>query len=156
MYPIFRIKEEHLATISRQRKILFFLNVPLMVAIPFFLESGMLASYTIKKANQIYFGLMMCDYIFLINSFLMFNTIKRVVSSIDYYPESNKLQIKQFNSTFLQENVQTVDPNDLVKCKGKTINRMVGYRSLVKSGDRYATESIGVWHDRQLMDSIVN
>ena len=91
---------------------------------------------------------MMCDYVIVFNSWLMYNTIKRVVTSIDYLPESQKLQIKQYNSMFLGETTTIVDPNDLVKCKGQTMNRLVGYRSLVKSNDRYATESVGNWHDR--------
>ena len=31
----------------------------------------------------------------------------------------------------------------------------VGYRSVSKTNERYATESTGVWEDRQFLDSIV-
>ena len=48
-----------------------------------------------------------------------------------------------------------VDPKDLIGCKRKTLNPFVGYRSVTNNNERYATESLGIWHDRRLMDSII-
>ena len=75
----------------------------------------------------------MCDYAFLINSFLLYTTIKKVVLSIDYDLESNKFKIVQFKGRFLGKETSEMDPNDIVKCKGQTFNRLVGYRSLINA-----------------------
>ena len=98
----------------------------------------------------------MCDYAFLINSFLLYTTIKKVVLSIDYDLESNKFKIVQFKGRFLGKETSEMDPNDIVKCKGQTFNRLVGYRSLINAKDKYATESTGEWVNRRLMDSLIN
>ena len=98
----------------------------------------------------------MCDYAFLINSFLLYTTIKKVVSSIDYVPATGQLKLVQYRGRFLQKETSEIDPNDVVKCKGQTFNKLIGYRSLLNAKDKYATESTGTWHDRLFMDSIIN
>ena len=47
------------------------------------------------------------------------------------------------------------DPKDIIKCKRQVINPMVGYRSVKDNNDRFSTESIGMWYDRQLFDSMI-
>ena len=97
----------------------------------------------------------MADFFFCFNSILIYSTLKRVVTSISYLPKENKLEIKQLNSKLLQETTTEVDPADLINCRRKTANPLVGYRSMINNSDRYATESLCHFHDRKLMDSIV-
>ena len=97
----------------------------------------------------------MADFMVFFNSVSIYNTMKRVVSSIDYLPESNQLKINQFSTTFLGNKEILVDPQDLIKCKRQTINPFVGYKSVKSKNERYATESIGAWEDRNLLDSMV-
>ena len=35
------------------------------------------------------------------------------------------------------------------------MNPLVGYRNVTDHNDRFITESTGVWHDRQFLDSII-
>lgn len=42
-----------------------------------------------------------------------------------------------------------------MKCKKQVLNPFVGYRSVSDSNDKLGTEAIGMWHDRQLFDSMI-
>lgn len=56
---------------------------------------------------------------------------------------------------FLTERIMTFDPKELIKCKKQTLNPYVGYRSVNDSSLRFGTESTSLWHDRQLLDSMI-
>ena len=49
----------------------------------------------------------------------------------------------------------TFDPKELIKCKKQVLNPFVGYRSVTDSNEKFGTESTGLWHDRQLFDSMI-
>ena len=49
----------------------------------------------------------------------------------------------------------TFDPKELLKCKKQVFNPFVGYRSVTNSNEKFGTESTGLWHDRQLFDSMI-
>lgn len=78
-----------------------------------------------------------------------------MVKSIKYLPEENKIVIKQFSDWLLREKETVYDPKDIIKCKRQTLNPFVGYKSVKNSNTRFSTESTGLWHDRQLFDSMI-
>ena len=45
--------------------------------------------------------------------------------------------------------------SELIKCKRKSANPFVGYRSLKNPKQKFSTESVSIWHDRRLLDSLV-
>jgi hypothetical protein len=81
--------------------------------------------------------------------------ISKLVTAISYLPEEHKILIKQRSGRFMREKVFTFDPKELIKCKKQVINPFVGYRSVNDSNKRFGTESTGMWHDRQLFDSMI-
>ncbi len=56
---------------------------------------------------------------------------------------------------FLSEKIMNFDPKELIKCKKQTLNPFVGYRNVNEANQRFGTESTGLWHDRQLLDSMI-
>ena len=49
----------------------------------------------------------------------------------------------------------SLSPEELIKCKRKYANPFIGYRLASDSNKRFSTESLSIWHDRNLMDSLV-
>lgn len=149
------IKPEYLKKVQTYRNLLFFVNLPLLAGIPLALECGLLDTVLPEKVDKTYMFLMFSDFFFTFNSILIYTTLKTITKCIKYDPVGNKLEITQFSSPFLGEKTKTVDPKELINCKRKTFNPLVGYRSLINNNEKYATESLGVWHDRRLMESLI-
>ena len=89
---------------------MFFVNVPLIIGIPFALEGGILDSVHSEKVDRFYIVLQMADFFFAFNSILIYSTLKRVCQTVSYLPESHKLKITQYKSVFLTEKSIEVDP----------------------------------------------
>lgn len=94
------------------------------------------------------------DFFLCFNSLVIYSTISKLVTGISYLPEEHKIAIKQFSGRFMSEKLMKFDPKELLKCKKQVINPFVGYRS-VNTSERFGTESTGLWHDRQLLDSMI-
>ena len=124
------IKPEVLLKVKTYKRLLFFINLPLIVVIPIALEGGLIDNIHSQSVDGIYIALQLADFFMFFNSVLIYSTLKRVVSAIHYLPEEDKLVIKQFKSMFLGEQKIIVDPKDLISCKKKTLNPFVGYRSV--------------------------
>jgi hypothetical protein len=114
--------------VSRYRKLLFFVNVPLMIGIPAFLESGVFLSYYEHKLQQITTLLTVADFFFVIDSLLIYSLIGKIVTSVAYKPEDNKLEITHLGTTFLKPKTELVDPQNLIKHRRKSINPLIGYK----------------------------
>jgi hypothetical protein len=143
-----------LKKVTFYRKILFFFNIPMVIGIPLFVELG-LPMLEKKNASMISMLLTLTDFFLCFNSLIIYSTISKLCTAISYLPEEHKIQIKQMSGRFLTEKVLTFDPKELIKCKKQTLNPFVGYRSVNEANQRFGTESTGLWHDRQLLDSII-
>ena len=108
------IKEEALKKWQNYRKLLFFVNIPLVFGLPVLLETGF-ADHK-EQADRLYVFLQIADFFFAFNSIIIYQTLKRVVYAIHFLPEENKLQIEQFKSKTLGLVKFEIDPQDLIKC----------------------------------------
>ena len=91
-YPIMTVKEEVLKKINNYKKLLFFVNIPLIIGIPVLTEFFMDPIHK-ETVDKTYITLQMADFFFCFNSIIIYTTIKKVVTSIQYLPEKNKMQI---------------------------------------------------------------
>lgn len=137
------------------KKMLFFVNIPLVIGIPLFVEFG-LSDFQKKDINLIYMVLHLTDFFLCFNSIVIYSLVSKLVTGITYLPDEHKLKIKKCKDWFLREKEEIYEPQELVKCKKQVLNPFIGYRSTTNMNDRFATESIGLWHDRQLMDSMIH
>lgn len=96
----------------------------------------------------------MADFFFVLDSLLIYSLIGKIVTSITYNPEQNKLEITHLGTTLLKPKTETVDLENIIKHRRKSINPLIGYKQL-EPNMMYATESMAVWHDRRFMDSII-
>lgn len=140
--------------VQRYKKMLFFVNLPLIVGIPAFIEFG-LPELQKKDVTMIYTILHLTDFFLCFNSLIIYSVISKLVTAISYLPEENKIKIKQYRDWLLREKVDCYEPKDLIKCKRKTLNPFIGYRSVADANTKFGTESTSLWHDRQLLDSII-
>lgn len=136
------------------KKLLFFVNLPLIVGIPVFVEFG-LPNIGKKDLNMIYIVLHLTDFFLCFNSLVIYTMISKVVTGISYLPEEHKIAIKQWSGKFITEKLSFYDPKEIIKCKKQVLNPFVGYRNVNNSNERFGTESTGMWHDRQVFDSMI-
>jgi hypothetical protein len=66
------------------KKILLFINFPMMMAIPTAINMNILASLPAQKATMIFYLLHTIDAVLLFNSAIFYMTISKLVSSIYY------------------------------------------------------------------------
>lgn len=75
------------------KKLLFFVNIPLILGIPAFVEWGLPALQK-KDVNIIYIVLHLTDFFLCFNSLVIYSMISKLVTAISYLPEEHKLLIK--------------------------------------------------------------
>lgn len=153
-YSIMDIQPGVLNKINRYKKMLLFVNLPMIVGIPLFVEFG-LPEFKKKDINFVYMILHLTDFFLCFNSIVIYSMIQKMVTTIKYLPDEHKFAIRQFKDWLLREKETLYDPKDLIKCKRQTLNPFVGYKSVSNNSTRFATESTGLWHDRQLFDSMI-
>ena len=142
--------------VSFYRKMLLFVNCPLLVGLPLLLHSSVFASLSSAKLHQMNILLSMADCVLFIDSLLIYTIIGKIVTSINYKPESDKVEVTHLGTTFLSPKTETLNPKDLAKHKYKTVNPFIGYKRL-DTKTMFATESsIGHWNDRKFFDSIIS
>eukprot|EP00347_Sterkiella_histriomuscorum_P020833 403336292 len=151
-YKIFEISEEKLKKIQSYKKLLFYVNLPLVFAIPILCEMGVLDHK--PNVKQIYAILHLTDFFLCFNSVLIYTVVQRLVHSISYLPEEHKILVKQYSTKFLGLKELKFDPKDLIRSRGG-FNPFIGYRSVQDQTLKLGTESMGKWHDRIFMDSII-
>ena len=121
------IKEAALKKMQNNKRMLFFINMPLIVGIPALIEFGLDPIHK-ELVDNTYLALTMGDFFLCFNSIMIYQTLKRMVSTIHYLPDEDKLLIKQFSSPMLGPKDIKQDPIDLEKCKNRTLNPFIGYR----------------------------
>lgn len=136
-----------LKKIQYYRKMLFFVNLPIVAGIPLFVHFG-LPELTKKDVNLVYVMLHLTDFLFCFNSIVIYQTVQKIVTAISFLPDEHKIKITQYKDWLLREKVTLYDPKELIKCKKQVLNPYIGYRSVEDSNDRLGTEAIGLWHDR--------
>lgn len=154
-YHIMDIQPGALKKVQFYKKLLFFVNLPLVVGIPVFVQFG-LPSFEKKDLNLIYMMLNVTDFFLCFNSVIIYSMISKIVTGISYLPEEHKIKIKQWSGRFISEQTKIFDPKEIIKCKKQVLNPFVGYRSVNNANERFGTESTGMWHDRQLFDSMIH
>ena len=115
--------------VQRYKKILFFINIPMIIAIPLFVEFGMPAEDK-KDVGFLYVALHLTDFFLCFNSLIIYSMVSRLVTAIKLLPDSYKIEITQCKDWFLKEKTTTYDPKDIIKCKKQVLNPFVGYRSV--------------------------
>lgn len=98
------------------RKLLFFVNIPMIVGIPVFVEWG-LPMLEKKNASMIAIVLHLTDFFLCFNSLIIYSMISKLTTAISFLPEENKIHLKQMSGRFLSEKLLTFDPKELIKCK---------------------------------------
>ena len=126
----------------------------MILGLPLFVEFG-LPMLEKKNASLIAIVLHLTDFFLCFNSLIIYSMISKLTTAISLLPDENKIQLKQMSGRFLTERILTFDPKELIKCKKQTLNPFVGYRSVNDSQQRFGTESTSLWHDRQLLDSMI-
>ena len=127
---------------------LFYVNVPICIGLPALLQTGIIEASNPAKAEMVSILLGLTDFFFFFNSVLMYTVISSVTKSIHYLPEENKFVFKQYSSKTLTVEDHKYDPKQLMLHKRKSINPFVGYKSLDEDNKKFATEHLGIWHDR--------
>ena len=127
---MFKINELVEKKANLYKKMLYFVNFPLMAFIPFALESGMVLSpeHAIK-ADKIYMLLWSGDFLLLGNTMVIYTILRRLVTSVSYRKDDDVVELKT-NSAMLRETTVEMKPADLIKCKRQGINPFIGYRSV--------------------------
>jgi hypothetical protein len=85
------------------KKILLFVNLPLMVAIPTAINMNLLASLPAHKATAIFYLLHTVDAMLLFNSAIFYTLLSKLVKEIFYRQRDNKFVITQFSGWFMAE-----------------------------------------------------
>jgi hypothetical protein len=153
-YHIMEIQPGALKKVQFYKKLLFFVNIPLICGIPIFVQFG-LPNLEKKDFNMIYVILNITDFFLCFNSLVIYCMISKIVTGISYLPEEHKIKIKQWTGKFISEKITTYNPKEIIKCKKQVLNPFIGYRSVTNASERFGTESTGMWHDRQLFDSMI-
>lgn len=83
-YKLMEIQPIAAKKVNRYRNLLFYVNVPLMIGIPAFIESGIFLSYYEHKVQQITTLLTVADFFFVLDSLLIYSLIGKIVTSINY------------------------------------------------------------------------
>jgi len=109
-YSLYEIQGANLKKALNYRKLLLYVNVPIMVGIPLFFNFAPMAAAATQKADLLFMVAHTADCFFLLNSILIYNFVKRVVTSIDYNTETGKLEIKQLSSALMTEQFKEVEP----------------------------------------------
>ena len=112
---------------QKMKRMLFGVNVPIMIAIPVSLEFGAFATHA--KYTKIMMLMHLGDTLLFCNSLFMYFLLQKMVSSIKYLPEENKIEISSFDSALLKEKKFLYDPEELVKHHKRTMNPLIGYKS---------------------------
>ena len=110
-YPIMRAGEFARQKAASYRKILFGINLPLVVGIPAMLESGLLEACVGGGAKylSLYKVLTLADCMLFCNSWILYSLLTKIVLEIDYLPASNKFEFRHLNSAFLKETTTAYD-----------------------------------------------
>lgn len=109
-YSLYEIQQSHLKKALNYRKLLLYVNVPIMVGIPVFFNFAPMAAAATQKADLLFMVAHLSDCFFFLNSILIYSFLKRVVTSIDYNTETGKLEFKQLSSALMTERFSEVDP----------------------------------------------
>ena len=97
------------------KKLLFFVNIPLVIGIPIICELGFLDHK--PNVKTIYAFLHLTDFFLCFNSVIIYSTVQKLVTAISYLPESHKIEMKQMCGRFLSEKIELFDPKELMKSR---------------------------------------
>lgn len=149
---------------SRKRATLFFVNLPMMIGIPAFMEFVDIQAKYGERADLVMGIFTAIDVIFCVKTYLLYHFLQKLVSEIEYDSVEDKVTITQpHGSTFLGKVKLEYKPKELEKklmTPGKTsFNRSLRYRSIKKGENmrEFGTEIPGAeWHDRKFLDTIIS
>ena len=173
-YEILTINPAAIKKFKLYKRMLLFVNLPIMIALPLWCEFGI--DFTHPKANMLYALLYTADTFLFANFFMILNMLKQAVVSINYLTNEDKFEINHFinpsiiKSLFSKQNksddksnsdhTQSVGHREIVgssalaKSGKGMFNPFIGYRNIEKD-QKYITEGMCTWHDRHLFDSII-
>ena len=132
-HVFFKVKEAAQMKAEVYKKIVLYLNIPVLVSIPLATNFNLIP-FTIPahKAQMVYMLLHGMDVFMFMNSILLWSVISKIVKEISYNPETKKITISQYSGWFLALRDVEIDPRELKKHKRKSLNPIIGYKSLMK------------------------
>ena len=131
----------------KYKKILFFVNLPLILGIPCYVEWGLPLAQK-EDLTLAYTVLHLTDFFLCFNSIIIYSVVSKMVTGIEYLPQEHKVKITQCKDWFLNEVTTLYDPKELQNCKKQQLNPFIGYKHIHRGSERLGTESTSVWHDR--------
>lgn len=154
-FQLMEIRPEMLKKVNFYKKMLLYVNCPLMVAIPTFIHTPLFSYYVAaEKAQAMMILMSCCDLMLVVDSYLIYAVVSKLATSVIYKPADDKLEITTMGGMFMSQKTQVFEPMDLQKHLKKSINPFVGYKT-VTGVQVFGTEGIGQWADRKFLDSIV-
>lgn len=136
-YEICTITPNALKKFNFYKRILVFLNLPLVMVLPIFSEFFL--DFTHPKANAMYALLYTADTFLFINAYMIYKMLKQAIISINYLVNEDKFEIKHFSSLSKNplsaisggegKNVGIVDPAHIAKAPKAMLNPFIGYRN---------------------------
>ena len=132
-----------------------------MITIPMIIEFGDIATKYPEKAELVMALLSSADLLIFVQTWLTYNFMRKMVTSISYNNETDKLTLNQdFGSVVLGAKSVEYEPKEIEKYGAKTLfNRTLGYRTIRKGEPHQTlgTENKGaIWHDRKLYETIIS
>ena len=87
-----------------------------------------------------------------LDSFMIFGFVSKVVTSIVFKPQINKMEITYLGKFLFEPKVEQVDPSNIVR--KKALNPFVEYRK-VDGTQKFCTIGTSDWLDRKLFNSLI-
>lgn len=112
-FRILTINESNENRIYKMKKFIMFLNLPMCVLIPAYVE--LILSENHPKYNVLYIMLYMSDTLFFMNLLSMYTIIRSTAFAINYLPNSNTITIDTFTK-FLKKQTIELKPTQLARC----------------------------------------
>ena len=173
-YEILTINPAAMKKFMLYKKMLIFVNLPIMIAIP--LGCEFLIDFTHPKANMLYAILYTADTFLFANFFMILGMLKQALVSINYLVNEDKFEFNHFinpniirslfskkekieddNKTENSQHIgyrEIISASSLGKCGKGMFNPFIGYKNIDKD-QKYITEGMCTWHDRHLFDSFL-
>lgn len=115
--------------IAKKKRIFCFFNIPIFVSLPVLIYTPVLQSFVApSKLNIILVMLTGVDIMMLVDTIVTYKLMQSMVTQITYKPKTDDIEITHLNSKWLSPVTEVMKPQEILKCKGKSLNPFVGYK----------------------------
>lgn len=148
------IKEKNKSKLLLAKRISLFFNIPLSIGLMFGIDLGFGDTSELSpKMKILYYTAMMFDYLLFINAITILAGCRNIVLFARYIPKEQIVEFTKLN-LFCKKYIMREAVSDLKRLSGK--NRMTPFLSLknMKTNNMYSMNSVGIWKDRKLYNSL--